>query len=113
MPVRLVEFHPLAEREIESAERWYRRRSPSSAQRLLQAVDETVQRIASAAELGSPYLQQIRWMGGEAVLLSDLLRNPRSAADFYLCTRPHQPPPWLLASASATLSHCRFPLSPS
>lgn len=63
MPVRLVEFHPLAEREIESAARWYRRRSPKSAQRLLQAVDETVQRIATAAEWGSPYLQQIRWMG--------------------------------------------------
>jgi plasmid stabilization system protein ParE len=62
MPVRVVEFHHQAEREIHSAERWYRRRSPSSAQRFLQAVDETVQRIATAAELGSPYQQQTRWM---------------------------------------------------
>lgn len=62
MPVRVVEFHPLAVREINSAERWYRIRSQSSAQRFLQAVDETIHRIATAAEQGSPYLQQIRWM---------------------------------------------------
>jgi plasmid stabilization system protein ParE len=62
MPVRVVEFHPQAEREIASAERWYHRRSPSVAQRLLQAFDEAVQRITTAAEQGSPYQQNYRWM---------------------------------------------------
>jgi plasmid stabilization system protein ParE len=62
MPVRVVEFHPQAEREIASAERWYHRRSPIVAQRLLQAIDEAVQRITNAAEQGSPYQQNYRWM---------------------------------------------------
>jgi toxin ParE1/3/4 len=62
MPVRVVGFHPQADREIDSAERWYRRRSPSAAQSFLQAVDEAVQRIAAAAELGSPYNQDYRWI---------------------------------------------------
>lgn len=62
MPIRRVEFHAHAEREIHSAGRWYRRRSPSSAQRFLQAVNEAVQRIVTAADLGSPYQDQIRWM---------------------------------------------------
>lgn len=62
MPVRVVELHPQSEREINSAERWYHRRSPSSAQRFLQSLDEVVQRIAAAAEQGSPYQQNVRWM---------------------------------------------------
>lgn len=62
MPVRTVEFHPLAERELASAQRWYHRRSPSTAHRFLQAVDQVIQRMADAAEQGSPYQQDFRWM---------------------------------------------------
>jgi plasmid stabilization system protein ParE len=62
MPLRTVTVHPLAARELRSAYRWYVRRSPNVAQRFQQALNAVVQRIASAAEQGSPYGQSYRWM---------------------------------------------------
>jgi mRNA-degrading endonuclease RelE of RelBE toxin-antitoxin system len=62
MPIRAIEFHPLARRELKKAERGYRRYSSRTVQRFLQAVDEMLQRIATNAELGSPYRQRFRWM---------------------------------------------------
>lgn len=62
MPTRGTEFHPLARRELKEAERRYRRYGSRTVQRFLQAADDVIQRIATNAELGSPYLQRFRWM---------------------------------------------------
>jgi hypothetical protein len=62
MPIRVTEIHPLAQRELKKAERWYRRQGARRGQRFLQAVDDVIQRIATSAEQGAPYLQRFRWM---------------------------------------------------
>jgi plasmid stabilization system protein ParE len=63
MPLRTVEFHRLAQRELEKAKRWYRRHGGSQrVLRFLQALDHVLQQISTSAELGSPYLQRFRWM---------------------------------------------------
>ena len=62
MPVRAVALHARAGQEIRQASRWYARRSPSASQRFQTAVANIIQRIASAAEQGSPYRQKYRWM---------------------------------------------------
>lgn len=62
MPIRVTDIHPLAARELKKAERWYRQYGSRPAQRFLQAVDEVIRRIATNAELGSPYLHRFRWM---------------------------------------------------
>jgi plasmid stabilization system protein ParE len=62
MPVRAVVLHARAGREIREAFRWYVQRSPWAAQRFQAAVTVAVQRIALAAEQGSPYRQRYRWM---------------------------------------------------
>ena len=62
MPLRGVILHHRAAHESRQAERTYRHHSPAAAQRFRQAVNEVIQRIATAAEQGSPYLQHFRWM---------------------------------------------------
>jgi len=62
MAIRAVDIHPLALKELRAAYRSYTRRSPRAAQRFRLAVDRVIQRIASAAEQGSPYRQRYRWM---------------------------------------------------
>ena len=63
MVLRAVEFHPLAERDLRAAERRYRRRGGLAlAQRFRRAVDQVIQRIATAAEQGAPYRQRFRWL---------------------------------------------------
>jgi plasmid stabilization system protein ParE len=62
MVVRAVDIHPLALRELRAAYRWYARRSPTAVQRFRVAVNRVIQRIATAAEQGSPYRQRYRWL---------------------------------------------------
>jgi plasmid stabilization system protein ParE len=52
---RIVIVHPLAAREYRSAFRWYRKRSTNAAHRFLSAVDQTMQRIETAAEQGTVF----------------------------------------------------------
>lgn len=62
MPVRSVDIHPLALRELRAAYRWYVRRSPGTAQRFRAAVDHVVQRLMADAEQGAAFRQDYRWM---------------------------------------------------
>jgi plasmid stabilization system protein ParE len=62
MALRFVDFHPLAERELQAAYRWYFKRSPGAAERFRLAVGHVVELINVAAELGSPFREQYRWM---------------------------------------------------
>jgi plasmid stabilization system protein ParE len=63
MPHRRVEYEPLAERDIESAVRWYiERNSPQSAARFLEQVRETVRRIGEDAEFFPILSRGVRWV---------------------------------------------------
>src|SRR5437773_9755773 len=62
MAVRAVDIHPLAVRELQAAYRWYAQRSSVAARRFELALARVVQRIATAAEQGSPFRQHYRWM---------------------------------------------------
>ena len=62
MPMRSVDIHALAEQELRSAYRWYRGRSQAAAGRFQRAVQNTVQRIMSAAEQGAPFGRHYRWL---------------------------------------------------
>jgi plasmid stabilization system protein ParE len=96
MVLRAVEFHHLAERELEQARRWYRRRGPAPAQRFLQAVDEVIQRIASAAEQGSPYQQRFRWMKLKRFpyLLHYEIRDPQPVLIYAVAHERRRPGYW-------------------
>lgn len=61
MTIRAVDLHPLADKELRSAYRWYARYSSTAAQRFQAAVHDVIKRIATAAEQGSPYGQFYRW----------------------------------------------------
>jgi len=54
-----VEFHDLADKEFEEAFRYYAERSPDSARRFKNAVDDALRRIAESAEslsrMSGPY----------------------------------------------------------
>jgi plasmid stabilization system protein ParE len=60
--VRLVRIHRLAGRELRRAARRYGAISPTREQRFRAAVGHALQRIATAAELCSPYGRRSRWV---------------------------------------------------
>jgi plasmid stabilization system protein ParE len=62
MPLRAVDLDPLAAKELRAAYRWYARRSTAAAGRFQTALNNTFQRIAAAAEHGTPFRQRFRWM---------------------------------------------------
>ena len=62
MAFRFVDFHPLAERELQAAYHWYFKRSPGAAERFRSAVGHVVELIGMSAELGSPFREHYRWM---------------------------------------------------
>jgi toxin ParE1/3/4 len=62
MPTRRVEYDPLAEREIERAVRWYLRRSPWAAARLVEQLREAAFRIAADAESLPRLDRGVRWV---------------------------------------------------
>jgi len=57
-----VVFHRLAAREYRRARAWYRRRSPTTAERFRAEVDHVVQRISEAPLQGACFRGNIRWM---------------------------------------------------
>src|SRR5437868_3640695 len=56
-----VLFHRLASQEYLKALRWYARRSPRITQAFRDAVDQTVQRIATVPDQGSSFRTRFRW----------------------------------------------------
>jgi toxin ParE1/3/4 len=63
MPHRRVEYEPLAEGEIERADRWFiREKSPLSATRFLQQLREAVRRISEDAEFFPALDRGVRWI---------------------------------------------------
>ncbi|MCC7475149.1 MAG: type II toxin-antitoxin system RelE/ParE family toxin [Pirellulales bacterium] len=57
-----IEFHRLAEKEFEDAYHWYAARSPESAVRFTNAVNDAILRITSGPELLSVYSGHYRWV---------------------------------------------------
>lgn len=97
MPVRAVEFDPLAERDGRVAFRWYARRSASAAQGLLTAIDQAIQRIAAAAEQGSPYRRRFRWVRLHRFpyLIYYEIRDPNPVLVYALAHSGQRPGYWL------------------
>ena len=62
MPTRRVEYEPLAEREIERAVRWYTRRSPWAAARLVEQLRDAAGRIAEDADAFPVLARGVRWV---------------------------------------------------
>ena|SRR5436190_22558936 len=60
--MRFVRIHRLAGRELRRAARRYRATSPAREQRFRAAVSQALQRIATAAEMCSPYGRRFRWV---------------------------------------------------
>jgi toxin ParE1/3/4 len=58
--MRRVHLHPLALREIATANRRSERDRPGSGPRLLSAVDHTIARVGTVPGQGSPYLHGTR-----------------------------------------------------
>jgi plasmid stabilization system protein ParE len=97
MPLRVVEYHRLAGGELHAAERWYRRRSLAAVRRFQQAVNEVIQRIAAAAEQGSPFLQRFRWMQVKRFpyLIYYEIRDPRPVLIYAAAHVRRRPNYWL------------------
>jgi plasmid stabilization system protein ParE len=97
MAVRAVDMHPLTVRELRAAYRWYARRSPAAAQRFRLAVDQVIQRIATAAEQGSPYRQVYRWMRPRRFpyLLYYEIRDPQPVLIYAVAQVRRRPGYWL------------------
>lgn len=57
-----VLFHRLAAKEYLAARRWYARRSPATAVRFRDAVDEAIARITAEPSLGTPFRDRFRWV---------------------------------------------------
>ena len=57
----MVLFHRLAAREYRLARAWYRRRSPSAAERFRAEVDRVVKRISEAPLQGAVFRGTFRW----------------------------------------------------
>ena len=57
-----VVFHELAAKEYRSARRWYRKRSPTTAERFRMAMEEVVRQIADAPEQGVAFRKRYRWL---------------------------------------------------
>jgi plasmid stabilization system protein ParE len=97
MPLRAVDVHPLALQELRAAFRWYAQRSPATAQRFRLAVNQVVQRIATAAEQGSPYRQHYRWMRphGFPYLLYYAVRDPQPVLIYAVAHVRRRPGYWL------------------
>jgi len=62
MAGRIVVFHRLAAQEYRSATSWYRRKSPSAAERFRAAVDNAVERIAENPYRGTIFREPYRWI---------------------------------------------------
>ena len=60
--VPTVVFHRLAAREYRLARSWYRRSSPSAAERFRNEVDRVVKRISEVPLQGTVFRGSIRWM---------------------------------------------------
>jgi plasmid stabilization system protein ParE len=60
--VPTVVFHHLAAREYRRAYAWYRRRSPTAAERFRDEVDRAVKQIADAPLQGAVFRGPLRWM---------------------------------------------------
>jgi plasmid stabilization system protein ParE len=61
-PGIVVSFNRLAGREYLAARRWYARRSPATAQRFQDAIDDAVRWIAASPQAGSPFRGRFRWV---------------------------------------------------
>jgi plasmid stabilization system protein ParE len=97
MAVRTVDLHPLALQELRAAYQWYARRSPFAAQHFRLAVDAVVQRIAAAAEQGSPFRQHYRWMRPRRFpyLLYYAIRDPHPVLIYAVAHARRRPGYWL------------------
>ena len=97
MAVRLVDVHSLAVRELQRTHGWYARRSPSAAQRFQQAMQAVVQRIAAAAEQGSPYRHRYRWprLKGFPFLVYYEIRDPQPVLIYAVAHARRRPGYWL------------------
>jgi plasmid stabilization system protein ParE len=60
MPSLAVEVHPLAADEAESAERWYRERNETAAERFRRELDRAVELIGERPEAAPPYVGNTR-----------------------------------------------------
>ena len=97
MPVRMLDFHPLAPREAQAAYRWYARRSPRAAQRFQSAFRSAVQRIETAAEQGTPYGQSYRWVRLRRFpyLVYYKIRDPQPVLIYAVAHARRRPGYWL------------------
>jgi plasmid stabilization system protein ParE len=97
MPVRAVDIHPLAARELRAAYRWYARRGAASAARFHAAVNRLFQRLAAAAEQGSPYGPGYRWMrlGRFPYLAYYEIRDPQPVLIYAVAHVRRRPGYWL------------------
>jgi toxin ParE1/3/4 len=97
MANRTVDFHPLATRELRAAFGWYARRRPAAARRFRRAVDDMVQRIASAAEQGTPYRHIFRWLPLRRFpyLLYYEIRDPQPVLVYAVAHAARRPGYWL------------------
>jgi plasmid stabilization system protein ParE len=57
---RRLEFHPLADREVDAAWKWYAERSLQAAQRFAEELDQAVQSICDHSEWSPRYLAGTR-----------------------------------------------------
>jgi plasmid stabilization system protein ParE len=97
MPVRVVDIHPLAAQELRAAYRWYRRRGAASAPRFGAAVNGLFQRLATAAEQGSPYGHRYRWMrlGRFPYVVYYEIRDPQPVLIYAVAHARRRPGYWL------------------
>jgi plasmid stabilization system protein ParE len=56
----LIDFHPAASEEAESAHRWYAERSPIAAVRFREELDAAIAHIQADPRRGFPYLHDTR-----------------------------------------------------
>jgi toxin ParE1/3/4 len=98
MAPRVVEFHTLANAEAHQAERRYRRRGGLAlGQRFLQAVDQVIQKIATAAEQEAPYRQRFRWLKMKRFpyLIHYEIRDPLPVLIYAVAHERRRPNYWL------------------
>ena len=97
MAPRTVDLHPLAAREIRAAYRRYARISVVVAHRFRLALNQVVQRIATAAEQGSPFRQRYYWMRLRrfSYLLYYEIRDPQPVLIYAVAHSRRRPGYWM------------------